>query len=96
MQSTSFEDPNTPKHDQEELLPDSPPTPETTPKPRRRGFAVMAPELVRQIARKGGIAAHAAGTAHEFTTDEARAAGTKGGRASHAKRVERTQRTPAK
>jgi len=33
----------------------------------------------REIARKGGRAAHARGTAHEFTSDEARAAGRKGG-----------------
>lgn len=33
----------------------------------------------REIARKGGRAAHEKGTAHEFTTDEARAAGRKGG-----------------
>lgn len=35
----------------------------------------------REIARKGGRAAHAKGTAHEFTPDEARAAGRKGGEA---------------
>jgi general stress protein YciG len=42
--------------------------------------------LVSEIARKGGKAAHTAGTAHEFTSDEAREAGRKGGRATHAKR----------
>jgi len=51
-----------------------------------RGFAAMDRKLVAEIARKGGKAAHAAGTAHEFTTDEARIAGRKGGVASHAKR----------
>jgi general stress protein YciG len=51
-----------------------------------RGFAAMDRRLVSEIARKGGKAAHAAGTAHEFTTDEARVAGRKGGAASHAKR----------
>ena len=56
-------------------------------KPRRpRGFAVMDRNLVRDIARKGGKAAHLAGTAHEFTSEEARAAGSKGGKASHARR----------
>jgi len=56
-------------------------------KPRRpRGFAAMDRRLVTEIARKGGKAAHTAGTAHEFTTDEAREAGRKGGRATHAKR----------
>jgi general stress protein YciG len=39
----------------------------------------MDRERQREIARKGGRAAHQKGTAHEFTTDEARAAGRKGG-----------------
>jgi general stress protein YciG len=60
---------------------------DSTVKPRRpRGFAAMDPKLVSEIARKGGKAAHTAGTAHEFTSDEARAAGRKGGMATHAKR----------
>src|ERR1700749_5040110 len=46
---------------------------------RNRGFASMDRERQREIARKGGRAAHARGTAHEFTSDEARAAGRKGG-----------------
>ena len=46
---------------------------------RSRGFASMDAEKQREIARKGGRAAHEKGTAHEFTTDEARAAGRKGG-----------------
>lgn len=46
---------------------------------RNRGFASMNSERQREIARKGGKAAHEKGTAHEFTTDEARAAGRKGG-----------------
>jgi uncharacterized protein len=54
---------------------------------RRRGFAAMDRTLVSEIARKGGKAAHSAGTAHEFTTEEAREAGRKGGRATHAKRT---------
>jgi general stress protein YciG len=45
----------------------------------KRGFASMDPEKQREIASKGGIAAHAQGRAHEFTSDEARAAGRKGG-----------------
>lgn len=48
----------------------------------------MDPRLVSKIASKGGRAAHAAGTAHEFSTAEARAAGRKGGYALHAKRKE--------
>jgi general stress protein YciG len=39
----------------------------------------MNSEKQREIARKGGRAAHEKGTAHEFTSDEARAAGRKGG-----------------
>jgi general stress protein YciG len=46
-----------------------------------RGFASMDQEKQREIARKGGKAAHEKGTAHEFTSDEARAAGKKGGEA---------------
>ncbi len=45
-----------------------------------RGFAAMDEEHQREIARKGGRAAHERGTAHEFTADEARVAGRKGGR----------------
>lgn len=48
-------------------------------KGRARGFAAMDQEKQREIARKGGKAAHERGTAHEFTADEARAAGRKGG-----------------
>src|SRR5579884_3773429 len=46
---------------------------------KNRGFASMDREKQREIARKGGRAAHEKGTAHEFTADEARAAGRKGG-----------------
>jgi general stress protein YciG len=46
-----------------------------------RGFAAMDAEKQRQIASKGGKAAHEKGTAHEFTPDEARQAGKKGGEA---------------
>nr|WP_315256386.1 KGG domain-containing protein [uncultured Duganella sp.] len=41
----------------------------------KRGFASMDPELQRQIAAEGGRAAHEKGTAHEFTSEEARKAG---------------------
>jgi uncharacterized protein len=47
----------------------------------KRGFASMDPAKQREIASKGGRAAHAKGTAHEFTSDEARTAGRKGGEA---------------
>jgi len=44
-----------------------------------RGFASMDTGKQREIASKGGRAAHAQGRAHEFTPDEARVAGRKGG-----------------
>lgn len=50
-------------------------------RPSRRGFAAMDPEKQRAIASMGGKAAHAKGTAHQFTSEEARAAGRKGGAA---------------
>lgn len=46
---------------------------------QRRGFAAMSREKQRDIARRGGRAAHEKGTAHEFSPDEARQAGRKGG-----------------
>lgn len=46
----------------------------------------MDPEKVRAIASKGGKAAHATGTAHQFSTEEAREAGKKGGLAPHVRR----------
>lgn len=45
----------------------------------QRGFAAMDDEKQREIASKGGKAAHEKGTAHEFTSEEARDAGRKGG-----------------
>ncbi|HJU43310.1 MAG TPA: KGG domain-containing protein [Vicinamibacterales bacterium] len=48
----------------------------------RRGFASMSAEKQREIASKGGRAAHAKGTAHEWSAEEARRAGRKGGQAS--------------
>jgi general stress protein YciG len=60
---------------------------ETPAKVRRpRGFAAMDRSKVSEIASKGGKAAHKAGTAHQFTSDEARAAGKKGGVAPHVRR----------
>lgn len=65
-------------------------------KPRRpRGFAAMDRSKVSEIASKGGKAAHAAGTAHQFTSDEARAAGKKGGVAPHIRRGRGPRQTPA-
>lgn len=47
-----------------------------------RGFASMDPAKQREIASKGGRAAHMKGTAHEWTRETARAAGRKGGQVS--------------
>jgi uncharacterized protein len=52
----------------------------------RRGFAAMDPERQRQIASEGGRAAHRQGVAHEWSTEEARAAGRKGGQNSKGNR----------
>ena len=53
-----------------------------------RGFASMDRAKQREIASKGGKAAHQKGTAHEWTSEEAREAGRKGGMASHRRRQE--------
>jgi general stress protein YciG len=49
----------------------------------KRGFASMELQKQREIASKGGRAAHEKGTAHEFDASEARAAGRKGGKVAH-------------
>ena len=56
-----------------------------------RGFASMDRNKQREIASKGGKAAHQKGTAHEWTSDEAREAGRKGGMASHRRKQEQQQ-----
>lgn len=48
-----------------------------------RGFASMNKDKQRLIASKGGKTAHKKGTAHKWTSEEAREAGRKGGRARH-------------
>lgn len=53
----------------------------------KRGFAAMSPEKQREIASKGGREAHRQGTAHEFSSEEARAAGRLGGKTMGADRV---------
>jgi general stress protein YciG len=49
-----------------------------------RGFAGLTPEKQREIAAAGGRASHAKGVAHEFTSEEAAAAGKIGGK-SHSR-----------
>lgn len=64
----------------------------TQPPPRkkgRRGFASMDKEKQKAIAASGGRAAHARGTAHEFTPEEARLAGRVGGAVAQQRRAER-------
>jgi hypothetical protein len=60
-----------------------------------RGFASMDRAKQREIASKGGKAAHQKGTAHEWTSEEARDAGRKGGIASHRRRREQQGGSPA-
>jgi general stress protein YciG len=52
---------------------------EDTVRTSSRGFAVMSEDKQREIASKGGKAAHASGRAHEWSSAEARDAGRKGG-----------------
>ena len=47
---------------------------------KKRGFGAMSPERQKEFASRGGIAAHQKGVAHQFDSEEARAAGQKGGR----------------
>jgi uncharacterized protein len=58
-----------------------------------RGFASMDRNKQREIASKGGKAAHQKGTAHEWTSEEAREAGRKGGMASHRRKQQQQQPT---
>ena len=51
-----------------------------------RGFASMDPDRQKEIASEGGKAAHESGNAHEFSSEEAREAGRKGGQASSGNR----------
>jgi general stress protein YciG len=61
----------------------------------RRGFAVMDRDKQREIAAKGGRAAHEKGTAHRWSEEEAKEAGRKGGAASH-RNAHRTGRNGSK
>ena len=58
-----------------------------------RGFASMDRTKQREIASKGGKAAHQKGTAHEWTSEEAREAGRKGGMASHRRKQQAREGT---
>lgn len=57
-----------------------------------RGFAAMDPARQREIAREGGRAAHNQGVAHQWTSEEAREAGRKGGQNSRGRRSNTSER----
>jgi uncharacterized protein len=59
-----------------------------------RGFASMDRAKQREIASKGGKAAHVKGTAHEWTSEEAREAGRRGGMASHTRAKQAAEQAP--
>lgn len=65
-------------------------------KKARRGFAAMSAEKQKEIASLGGKAAHAKGTAHEFSPEEAREAGRKGGQAAQRARQAKPDDDPTK
>lgn len=60
----------------------------STPTRAPRGFAALSIERRREIARMGGRHAHKVGRAHQFTTEEARAAGRKGAASRAANRAQ--------
>ena len=63
---------------------------------QQRGFASMDPNKQREIASKGGKAAHEKGTGHEWTKEEAREAGRKGGMVSHQRKPsDKTENLPS-
>ncbi|SET11187.1 KGG domain-containing protein [Hymenobacter actinosclerus] len=57
---------------------------------RPRGFAAMDPATQRRIASEGGRASHQSGRGHRFTSEEARAAGRKGGQATRSTATSKT------
>ena len=85
---------NSPETTEETTTSETTSAPATKPR-KPRGFAAMDRTKVSEIASKGGKAAHAAGTAHQFTSDEARVAGKKGGVAPHVRRGRGPRITPA-
>ncbi|WP_375434331.1 KGG domain-containing protein [uncultured Hymenobacter sp.] len=62
----------------------------SAPKSNPRGFAAMDPATQRRIASEGGKASHESGRGHQWTPEEARAAGRKGGQASRTSRTSAT------
>jgi len=60
-----------------------------------RGFARLDPARLAEISAQGGRAAHEAGTAHKFTSDEGKRAGRRGGLESHKRKREAAEREDA-
>ena len=60
----------------------------------KKGFAALSPERRREISSKGGKRAHELGVGHTFSREEARLAGSKGGKASRKKPKEGWDRDP--
>jgi general stress protein YciG len=60
----------------------------TTPDKLRRGFSAMDSEKQKAVASRGGRSAHEQGVAHQWTPDEAREAGRKGGLSRKKGRIE--------
>jgi hypothetical protein len=56
------------------------------PEKQKRGFAVMEKARRTAIARKGGVMAHKLGKGHEWTSEEAKRAGQKGGEVTRRKK----------
>jgi len=81
MSTMDEREPNTQETEDSEAGPVTEPADKRSRHVDQRGFAAMDEEKQRQIASKGGKAAHEKGTAHEFTPEEARQAGKKGGEA---------------
>jgi hypothetical protein len=75
------EEEQSPQSGTQDVAPQSGERPMSQRHAEQRGFAAMDESKQRQIASKGGKAAHEKGTAHEFTPEEARLAGKKGGEA---------------
>lgn len=92
---TPGDQPNTNNAEETSAAPATHPTTCPAPPKKRRGFAAMDRAAVRAIAHKGGVAAHERGTAHRFTTEEAREAGRKGGCAPHKTRGRRIDHVDA-
>lgn len=75
------------KSDEENAtLQNEPEAPATERAKSKKGFASMDPTRRAEIASRGGKAAHAAGTAHKFNSEEGKLAGLKGGNAPHVSR----------